>query len=101
MSGGHTLFNYTGTGVGFNEANSCNLFSGNLIVKGGSVFRTIRNGATAMGTGDLILGDATTSGTLAQIEGNWTFTNDINLVGPATLITNRSLVGVGGRLMKL
>lgn len=101
LSGGHTLFNYTGTGVGFNEANSWNLFSGNLIVKGGSEFRTIRNGATAMGTGDLILGDATTSGTLAQIEGNWTFTNDIVLVGPANVITNRSLVGAGGRSMKL
>lgn len=101
LTGGHTLFNYTGSGVGFNEANSWNLFSGNLIVKGGAEFRTIRNGATAMGTGDLILGDATTSGTLAQIEGNWTFTNDIVLVGSANIITNRSAVGGAGRSMKL
>lgn len=100
LDGGLILFNYTGSGIGFTEANSWTNFSGNLIVKGGSEFRTIRNGATAMGTGDIILGDATTSGTLSQIEGNWTWTNDIVLNGADNKIINRSSTP-GPRRMKL
>ncbi len=99
IDGGGTLFNYTGTGVGFAEANSWAGFSGSLIVKNGSEFQTIRNGATAMGTGSVVLGDATTSGKLSQIEGNWTWTNNISLVGPDNRIINRSLLGP--RLLKL
>lgn len=91
LDGGGTLFNYTGTGVGFADANSWATFSGNLTVKNGSEFQTIRNGATAMGTGDVILGDATTSGKLSQIEGNWTWTNDIILTGADNRIINRSV----------
>jgi autotransporter-associated beta strand protein len=90
IDGGFTFFNYTGTGVGFSDANSWNNFSGTLTVKGGSEFRTIRNGATAMGTAQIVLGDATGSGHLAQIEGNWTWTNHIQLVGAANEIRNRS-----------
>ena len=90
LTGGLVFFNYTGSGTGFNDANSWNNFSGNLTIKGGSEFLTIRNGATAMGTGDIILGDATTSGALAQTEGNWTWTNDISLVGSDNRIRNRS-----------
>jgi autotransporter-associated beta strand protein len=91
LDGGGKLFNYTGTGVGFAEANSWANFSGNLIIKNGSEFQTIRNGSTAMGTGDVILGDATTSGKLSQIEGNWTWTNDIILTGADNRIINRSI----------
>ena len=91
IDGGVTLFNYTGTGTGFAEAGSWAGFSGNLTVKGGSEFRTIRNGATAMGTGTVILGDATTSGSLASIEGNWTWTNNLSLTGPANKIICRSV----------
>lgn len=93
LTGGVHLFNYTGTGTGFSETNSWNNFSGNLIIKGGSEFMTIRNGATAMGTGDIILGDGSSSGALSQIEGNWTWTNDISLVGSDNRIRNRSLNG--------
>ncbi len=99
IDGGGTVFNYTGTGIGFSDANSWTGFSGNLRVKNGSEFRTIRNGSTAMGTGDVILGDATTSGKLSQIEGNWTWTNDIILTGADNRIINRS-VGAP-RLLKL
>lgn len=99
LDGGGTVFNYTGTGVGFADANSWTGFSGNLRVKNGSEFQTIRNGSTAMGTGDVILGDATTSGKLSQIEGNWTWTNDIILTGSDNRIINRS-VGAP-RLLKL
>lgn len=101
LTGGAILFNYTGSGLGFAEANSWSTFSGNLKITGGSEFRTIRNGATAMGTGTIILGDASSSGTLAQIEGNWTWTNPIQLVGASNTITNYSGAGAVGRLLKL
>jgi autotransporter-associated beta strand protein len=99
IDGGGTVFNYTGTGVGFADANSWAGFSGTLTVRGGSEFQTIRNGATAMGTGSIVLGDATTSGSLSQIEGNWTWTNPITLTGADNRIINRSLNGP--RLLKL
>jgi autotransporter-associated beta strand protein len=91
LDGGFTFFNFPGTGGGFAESNSWNDFSGTLTVTGGSEFRTIRNGRTAMGSGQVILGDAAASGHLAQIEGNWTWTNDIRLAGPANQIRNRSV----------
>lgn len=99
IDGGGTVFSYPGSGVGFAEGSSWAGFSGALRVKGGSEFRTIRNGATAMGTGSVVLGDATTSGKLAQIEGNWTWTTNITLAGADNRIINRSTTGV--RVMKL
>jgi autotransporter-associated beta strand protein len=93
LDGGVKLFNYTGSSGGFDDANSWNSFSGKLIIKGGSEFQTIRNGRTAMGTAQVILGDATTSGKLSQIEGNWTWTNNIELVGSANEILNNSAGG--------
>jgi autotransporter-associated beta strand protein len=90
LDGGLLFFNYTGAGTGFSEAGSWNNFSGGLSIKGGSEFQTIRNGATAMGTGIVTLGDATSSGALSQIEGNWTWTNPIVLVGSDNRIRNRS-----------
>lgn len=93
ITGGAMLFSYTGSGLGFAEAGSWAGLSGNLTVKGGSEFMTIRNGATAMGTGDVILGDATTSGTLSAIEGNWTWTNDIIATGSSNKILSRSING--------
>ncbi|RYD63461.1 MAG: hypothetical protein EOP83_12100, partial [Verrucomicrobiaceae bacterium] len=100
IDGGGTVFNYTGTGLGFFEVNSWSGFSGTLTVKGGSEFRTIRNGATAMGSGSVVLGDVTTSGKLAQIEGNWAWTNDITLAGPDNRIINRS-INTPPRVLKL
>jgi autotransporter-associated beta strand protein len=99
LTGGLLFFNYTGSGVGFADANSWNNFTGNLTIKGGSEFQTIRNGATAMGTGSIILGDGSSSGILSQIEGNWTWTNAISLVGSDNKILNRS--GGSNRLLKL
>jgi autotransporter-associated beta strand protein len=99
LDGGLTLFNYTGTTIGFADAGSWTAFSGNLNIIGGSEFRTIRNGSTAMGTATITLGDATTSGNLSQIEGNWTWTNNIQLSGPSNKIINRS--AVAPRTLKL
>jgi fibronectin-binding autotransporter adhesin len=90
VDGGFTFFNYTGADNGFNNANSWNNFSGTLSIIGGSEFRTIRNGRSAMGSAQVVLGNATSSGNLAQIEGNWTWTNNLQLVGPANEIRNRS-----------
>lgn len=99
LTGGVHLFNYTGGGVGFAEANSWSAFSGNLTIMGDSEFQTIRNGATAMGSGTVTLGDASTSGTLSQIEGNWAWTTPIILTGPDNKILNRS--AGSNRLLKL
>jgi autotransporter-associated beta strand protein len=41
-----------------------------------------------MGTGKIVLGDASTSGKLSQTEGNWTWTNNIQLLGAANQILN-------------
>ncbi|MFY7818941.1 MAG: beta strand repeat-containing protein [Akkermansiaceae bacterium] len=101
LTGGAILFNYPSTGLGFAEANSWNQFSGNLRVKGGSEFRTIRNGSTAMGTGTIVLGDSTSHGVLSQIEGSWTWTNPIVLEGANNAIVNRSGLIAGGRSHKL
>lgn len=101
LTGGAILFHYPGGGLGFAEANSWDQFSGSLRVKGGSEFRTIRNGATAMGTGPIVLGDASGSGHLAQIEGSWTWTNPIVLEGADNTIINRSSPIAGGRIHKL
>lgn len=101
LKSGVKLFNYTGSGVGFAEASSWVNFSGRLIVLDGSEFQTIRNGRTAMGTAQIILGDATTSGKLSQIEGNWTWTNNIQLEGPANEIINYSAVAASARFLKI
>lgn len=90
LTGGGTLFNYTGGGTAFTTSGTWSGFSGDLVVLGGSEFQTIRNGANAMGTGNVVLGDATTSGKLSQIEGNWTWTNNIVLTGTDNRIINRS-----------
>ena len=99
LDGGGTLFNYTGGGTGFSSPTTWSGFSGTLSILGGSEFQTIRNGATAMGTGDVILGDGSSSGSLSQIEGNWTWTNDIVLAGADNRIINRS--AGAPRLLKL
>ncbi len=99
LDGGVTVFNYPGGGGSFSGANTWNNFSGTLRVLGGSEFKTIRNGATAMGTGTIELGDGATSGHLSQTEGNWTWTNPIDVVGAANEIRNRS--GGSGRSLKL
>ena len=65
-------------------------FSGNFYIKGGAEYRTSRNGATALGTSTITLGDGSSSGTFAQQSGNWSFTNNIVLVGADNFIANRS-----------
>lgn len=99
IEGGGTVFNYPGSGLGFAEGNSWAGLTGDLIIRGGSEFQTIRNGATAMGNGDIVLGDAGSSGKVSQIEGNWTWTNDIVLNGADNRVINRS--AGSGRSMKL
>jgi fibronectin-binding autotransporter adhesin len=99
LDGGVFFFNYTGAGGGFAEAGSWSGFSGDLRVLGGSEFQTIRNGATAMGTGTIELGDGSSSGYLSQIEGNWTWTNPVDVTGSANEIRNRATGS--GRVLKL
>jgi autotransporter-associated beta strand protein len=89
LRGGLTMVSAAGTGTGFAEPNSWSGFDGRLVVLDGSEFRARRNGATAMGTAQIVLGDETTSGKLAQHTDNCVFTNDIQLVGPANEILNR------------
>ncbi|MCB1130153.1 MAG: autotransporter-associated beta strand repeat-containing protein [Verrucomicrobiae bacterium] len=90
ISGGGTLFTYPGGGTAFAAADTWAGFSGAISVTGGSEWQSIRNGATGHGTGTITLGDATTSGHLSQIEGNWTWTNPIVVTGPDNSILNRS-----------
>ncbi len=90
INGGGLIYTYPGGGTGFNSADSWAGFSGDITVTNGSEWQSIRNGATGHGTGTIILGDATTSGSLSQIEGNWTWTNPIQTVGPDNRIINRS-----------
>jgi autotransporter-associated beta strand protein len=90
INGGGLIFTYPGGGLGFNAADSWAGFSGDITVTNGSEWQSIRNGATGHGTGTIVLGDATTNGSLSQIEGNWTWTNPIQTVGPDNRIINRS-----------
>lgn len=99
LTGGGLLWNYPGGGLDFAAPNTWSGLSGDLIVKGDSEFQTIRNGASAMGTGSIILGDGSSSGSLSQIEGNWTWTNPIEAIGSNNQILNRS--GGSGRALKI
>lgn len=90
IDGGGLLFTYPGGGLGFNSPGSWVDFTGDVIIVNDSEWQTIRNGATAHGSGTLTLGDATTSGNLSQVEGNWTWTNPIEVLGPNNKIINRS-----------
>jgi autotransporter-associated beta strand protein len=100
IDGGGTLIVNPGTGTGFNESTSWSGLSGGVTVIGNSELRTLRNGRTALGTGTVTLGDATTSGALAQYNGSWTWTNPITLVGAANAIRNRSS-NAFARILKL
>ena len=90
IEGGGTVIVNPGSGTGFNELASWSGLSGGVTVQGGSELRTLRNGRTSMGSGTVTLGDASSSGALAQYNGSWTWTNPIALVGPANVIRNRS-----------
>lgn len=100
IDGGGTLIVNPGTGTGFNESTSWSGLLGGVTVIGNSELRTLRNGRTAMGSGTVTLGDATTNGALAQYNGSWTWTNPIALVGPANAIRNRSSAAFA-RILKL
>ncbi len=86
-----TFYNYPGSGTNYVDGNSWAGFSGNLLIKGGAEFQSIRNGASAMGTGTVTLGETgVSSGALTQFDGNWTWINNIVLAGPDNVIRNRS-----------
>ena len=85
-----TISNAPGVDTGYAEANSWSNFTGSLVIKGGAEYQTTRNGSTAMGTSTVTLGDATTSGGLASIQGNWSWINNIVLAGPDNVIRSRS-----------
>lgn len=73
--------------TGFNDGTSNNTFSGNWNIGAGVTVQNIRNGRTAWGTGSINLN----GGTIAQIQGNWTWTNAIALgTGTTSTIANSS-----------
>ena len=89
IDGGGLLFLYPGGGTGFNSPNTWAGFSGDITITNGSELQTIRNGATGRGSGTINLGDGSSSGSLSPIEGNWTWTNNINAIGSDNKIINR------------
>ena len=101
INGGGLVFTYPGGGTGFNSAGSWAGFSGDITVTNGSEWQSIRNGASGRGTGTIILGDATTSGSISGIEGNWTWTNPIQAIGPDNKIINRSGAAAFSRSLKI
>jgi len=99
IDGGGLIYNDPGTTTGFDEPNTWDLFTGQLKIIGDSEYQTLRQGRTALGSGTVVLGtlaDGGSSGSLSAISGNWTWTTDISLVGPANKIINRA-TGSGRR----
>jgi autotransporter-associated beta strand protein len=82
--------------TGFNDPNSNSLFSGSWNIGSGVVVQNIRNGATAWGTGTINL----SGGQIAQIQGNWTWTNAITLVAATSSSIANSSTGTS-RTLKL
>ncbi len=73
--------------LGFNDANSNSGFFGNWNIGPGVTVQNIRNGRTAWGAGSIHLN----GGTIAQVQGNWTWTNDVVLgTGTNSTIANSS-----------
>jgi fibronectin-binding autotransporter adhesin len=90
LNGGGLLFTYPRVDLDFNAADTWAGFSGDVTLVNGSEWQSILNGASGHGTGTIILGDGSSSGHLSPIEGNWTWTNPISVVGAANEIRNRS-----------
>ena len=83
ITGGGTVVikpgdNSTGS-IGFTGSGNAT-YSGNWEIGSGSRVTNFRNGANAWGTGSITL----SGGTIAQNQGNWTWTNSINLTGSTT-----------------
>ena len=73
--------------LGFNDFNSNNGFFGNWNIGPNVTVQNIRNGRTAWGMGTINLN----GGTIAQVQGNWTWTNDIVLgTGTTSTIANNA-----------
>ncbi len=100
LGGGGRLIVNPGSGTSFDEAMSWKGLSGGVTVLGNSELQTLRNGRSAMGSGTVTLGDASTSGAISQYNGSWTWTSDIAVVGPANAIRNRSS-NAFARILKL
>ncbi|MHA3772452.1 beta strand repeat-containing protein [Verrucomicrobiota bacterium sgz303538] len=73
--------------LGFNDLNGNSGFSGNWTIGPNVTAQMIRNGRTAWGSGTINLN----GGTIAQIQGNWTWTNPIALsAGTTSTIANNA-----------
>lgn len=81
--------------IGFTDSNANGGFSGDWTVGSGVFIETIRNGQAAWGTGTIHLN----GGTIAQWQGNWTWTNNIDAQADSTIANNSS--GQHGRYLKL
>ena len=98
LVGGGTVALKPGTvgSVGFNDAGSFNGFAGTWTIGTNVLVTNIRNGRTAFGTGSIRL----EGGTLAQVDGNWTWTTPMEAVaGFVSTVGNRSTGA--GRALKL
>ncbi len=77
-------------------------FDGQILVTGNSELQTQGNECSALGrSATVTLGDAVSSGSLAQINGDWYWRNAIVIAGPDNKIINRSPLAATGRSLIL
>ena len=100
ITGGGTVVikpgdNSTGS-IGFTGSGNAS-YSGNWEIGSGSRVTNFRNGANAWGTGSITL----SGGTVAQNQGNWTWTNNISLTASTTSIFEDANTSGTTRSLKL
>ncbi len=109
-SGADGLIEITGSGIvslneggasGFSDAAGFTGFTGNWQVDSGTTLRGIRNGATAFGTGSIILNGGTLAvGGMSGDVGNWTWNTPINLnSGTTSYLSEQNVAGTGRSLL--
>lgn len=86
----------TSGSVGFNDAGSFSGYAGTWTLGTNVLVTNIRNGRTAFGTGSIRM----EGGTLAQVDGNWTWTTPIEAVAGFTSTLGNRSTGAG-RALKL
>lgn len=98
LVGGGTVVLKPGTtgSVGFNDAGSFSGYAGTWTLGTNVLVTNIRNGRTAFGAGSIRL----EGGTLAQVDGNWTWTTPIEAVAGFTSTLGNRSTGAG-RALKL
>ncbi len=102
ISGGGVVSLNPGGSTGFTDANSFAPFTGSWQVDSGTTLRSVRNGATALGTGSITLNNGTLSaGGINGDQGNWTWNSTINLNSATTSYISEQLPTGTGRSLLL